>query len=511
MAKTVSVDSELRALRTICEVDGDIRTRMLSVLTADHFASAPGTQIFDRISNLVKNDKPVPRLATLREDTAIDEDTQEALIASDEKCVDENDSTSTMDLLESYRKMRVVYGGAREVVKNLAESGAESIEDSIAELERVVVRARSGYEEQHLITSGSGSNAQPVVDRVLSNERPDRIMTGFSKFDAATGGFARKDLVLMAANTGGGKSVMAEQLAINAYIKTKQNRNVALVSFEMDIEELYARLLANLTKLSFENIYLRKWTYNKEEKLRAKCRAVWESFNQHGEIEGNKFTIYCPTIDVTPNQIGALLRPGGYDLIIIDYVGLVGTEKEAQLWESLGETTRQFKGVARRNDAVIAIMAQMDEETKKIKYSKAMRHHASYVWTWEYGEDEEESGQILVDQKKSRHCKPFPFALIANFETMSVSDTDDDYEPEDVSSKEESRRNVLGEEFEPGAGNAPTPAAALIAKAEHRQRESEKVDAEMDEAKRLKKRAKMDSNDFTMKNVNPPLLDKDDL
>lgn len=510
MAKTVSVDSELRALRTICEVSGETRTNMLAVLTEEHFASTPGVQIFDRITNLVKNDKPIPRIASLREDTAIDEDTQEALIASDEKCVDGEDVTSTMDLLESYRKMRVVYGGAREVVKNLAESGAETIEDSIAELERIVIRARSSYEEQQLIISGAGSNAQAVVERVLSDERPDRIMTGFSKFDEATGGFARKDLVLMAANTGGGKSVMAEQLAINAYIRTKQYRNVCLVSFEMDIEELYARLISNLTKLSFENIYLRKWTYNKKEDLRDKCRAAWSAFNESGEIEGNKFTIYCPTIDVTPNQVGALLRPGAYDLIIIDYVGLVGTEKEAQLWESLGETTRQFKGVARRNNAVVAIMAQMDEETKKVKYSKAMRHHASYVWKWEYTEDEEESGQILINQDKTRHCKKFPFALIANFDTMSFADAAEDYEPEDVSSKEEAT-TVLGDEIDTGAESKPTPAADLIARAERRQKKNERENAELDEAKRLTMRAAMDRHDLTMKNANPPAVDEGDL
>jgi KaiC/GvpD/RAD55 family RecA-like ATPase len=361
-----------------------------------------------------------------------------------------------------------------------------------------------------LITSGAGSNAQAVVDRVLSDERPDRIMTGFSKFDEATGGFARKDLVLIAANTGGGKSIMAEQLAINAYIRTKQYRNVCLVSFEMDIEELYARLISNLTKLSFENIYLRKWTYNKKEDLRDRCRAAWSAFNESGEIEGNKFTIYCPTIDVTPNQIGALLRPAGYDLIIIDYVGLVGTEREAQLWESLGETTRQFKGVARRNDAVVVIMAQMDEETKKVKYSKAMRHHSSYVWKWEYGEDEEESHQILVNQEKTRHCKQFPFALIANFDTMSFADAKDDDEPEDMSSKDEARF-VLGDEIDTGAGSQPTAAADLIAKAERRQRESEKEHSALDEAKRLAKRATMDRHDLSMKNADPPVVDEGDL
>lgn len=434
--KTISVASELRAIRSICDGERDVHSRLLAVLRSQHFASPPGSHLFSRITSLLRNGKTVPRIAVLSQDTVIGDDARDALLASEDQCLDEDDAASLADQLEQFRKLRVIYHGSTDVLSNLRDSNADGITAALDALERIIVQARSNYDETDFVISGSGSNAERVVNQVLSMDAPDRIKTGFSEFDAATGGFARKDLVLIASNTGGGKSVMAEQLAINAYVNTGQNRSVALVSYEMDEEEIYARLLSNLSDVPFEDIYLRKWIgdltvvgANRNEKAiasaeekRDRCRSKWEEFNRHGELEGNKFMVWCPTVDVTPGQIGAILSPLGYDLVIIDYVGLVTAEKEAALWENLGEITKGFKGVARRNDCVVAIMAQLDEESKKVKYSKAMRHHSSYVWLWTYGEEEEASGEVTIIQDKTRHCKKFPFDLIANFSTMRFTD-----------------------------------------------------------------------------------------
>ncbi len=67
-------------------------------------------------------------------------------------------------------------------------------------------------------------------------------------------------------------------------------------------------------------------------------------------------------------------------------------------------------------------MAQLDEDTNKVKYSKAMRHHSSYVWWWHYDEEAAESGRVKVHQDKTRHCKKFNFDLLVDFENMRFLD-----------------------------------------------------------------------------------------
>jgi hypothetical protein len=141
-------------------------------------------------------------------------------------------------------------------------------------------------------------------------------------------------------------------------------------------------------------------------------------------------------------------------------VGLVAPEQKAAMWENLGDITRGFKAVARQNDCVVIVMAQLDEETNKVKYSKAMRHHSSYVWKWTYGEEQEDSGRILVEQEKARHCRRFSFPLVVNFSNMSFLDAPEEFNRQDISAKEENqvhkvRRQPLHED------SGPVPADAV--------------------------------------------------
>jgi hypothetical protein len=306
----------------------------------------------------------------------------------------------------------------------------------------VSLGARGTRTDTTIVRSGSGSNAARVVDDLLIQKTPDRVKTGFPCFDEASGGFARKDLVLMAATTGGGKSVMAEQLAINSYLF--DNRRVAIVSFEMDEEEIHARLVSNLTEIAFEKVYLRR--LSPQQVTRA--RAAWQAFNAHGERNDCSFDVWCPAYEVTPELLAKTLKPRGYDLVLVDYVGLVQGEQKAALWENLGNITRSFKLMANEQNCVVVVFAQLDEDTAKVKYSKAMKHHASYVWTWSYGEEEEERGQLTVDQTKARHCKRFPFDILANMSVMQFIAMD-----RGVTAKEFLARNGS-----PGAPVVPVPA-----------------------------------------------------
>ena len=412
------MESELRALATICDGTEVVRATLQAALTEQHFAGEETSELYVRLGSLSHQNRPIPNVKTLRLDPALTDNARAMLDAHTAPAETTDDANALVDQLEQYRKLRVIYNGARDVVDSIREPSPKSIQQAIDALEGVIMGARSQYESAALVTAGRGENAEPVIAQVLDQTKPDRVTTGFKRFDEASGGFARKDLVLVAATTGGGKSVMANQLAINAYLG--QNRNVALVSFEMDEEEIYARILAALTDINFSKIYLRRLSF----KQVVRCRRAWETFTEHGKRNGCRFSIWCPSFEVTPAQVGAMLKPGNFDEVLIDYVGLVESGENKALWENLGVITRGFKAMARNQDNVVVVMAQLDEESNKVKYSKAMRHHSSYVWKWKYEEEQEETGEITVEMEKARHCRAFNFDLYANFETMSFHDKD---------------------------------------------------------------------------------------
>lgn len=416
--KTFSQESELRAIASICDGSDVVRATLQSALTDQHFAGEETNELYVRLGSFGHQNRPLPNLKTLRLDPALTDNARDLLDVHTEAVETAEDAQALVDQLEQYRKLRVIYNGARDVVDSIREPSPKSIQKAIDALEGVIIGARSQYEAASLVTAGRGENAESVIAKVLDQTKPDRIITGFRRFDEASGGFARKDLVLVAATTGGGKSVMANQLGINAYLR--QNRNVALVSFEMDEEEIYARLLAAMTDIDFGKIYLRRLSF----KQVIRCRRAWETFTEHGKRNGCRFSIWCPTFEVTPAAVGAMLKPGNFDEILIDYVGLVESGENKALWENLGVITRGFKTIARNQDNVVVVMAQLDEETNKVKYSKAMRHHSSYVWKWKYEEEEAETGEVTIEMDKSRHCQKFNFELYANFSIMSFHDKD---------------------------------------------------------------------------------------
>lgn len=414
--KTFSIESELEAVGAICDGTDEVKATVLAALTREHFAGEATGELFVRIGSFTHQDRPIPSVGTLRLDPALTDDARDMLDRDVPVPATAEKAVALVDQLELYRKLRVIYHGARDVVDSIREPSPQTVSAALDSLENVIMSARSQYEGAELVTVGRGDNAQPVFARILDQTKPDRILTGFRQFDEASGGFARKDLVLIAATTGGGKSVMANQLGINAYLR--QNRNVALVSFEMDDEEIYARIASTLTEIPFDRIYLRRLSVAQLERVK---RAL-ETFSEHGKRNGCRFSVWCPTFDVTPAQVGAMLKPGGFDEILIDYVGLVDADQKGQLWENLGVITRAFKSVARNQDNVVIVMAQLDEETNKVKYSKAMRHHSSYVWKWKYEEEQAETNEITLEMEKARHCRAFNMELYANFSVMSFAD-----------------------------------------------------------------------------------------
>ncbi len=409
--KTYSLEAELRAISTVCDADDEVRGQAQGLID-DHFATPETQEIWGRLQGLARLGKAIPRYTTLGQDPALSDEAREILTTEVQCCADGEDFAALREQLERFRQVRVLYRGVRDVAEGFRDVDAESIDRALTSLEQVIISARSLDDSVRVLDVEA---AQDTVDDVLSQRKLDRVPTGFRRFDDAAGGFSRQDLVLIASTTGGGKSVMANQMAINAYLK---GHRVAIVSFEMSESEIYTRILSAISEVPHEDIHMKRLQPAQIERI----RDYWRRFQQHGDRTGGRFSILCPTIDMTPQAIGQILRPGGFDMVLIDYVGLVAGERNKDLWENLGTITAGFKNLARAQNSVYCAFAQLDEDTNKVKYSKAMRHHSSNVWRWNYGEEEAETGNVTIHQDKARHCRTFSFELIANFATMQFTD-----------------------------------------------------------------------------------------
>ena len=109
-------------------------------------------------------------------------------------------------------------------------------------------------------------------------------------------------------------------------------------------------------------------------------------------------------------------------MVYIDYLSLLAQNPKKQVWENLGDHTRAAKLVGSNLNAGMVVLAQYDDESNKIKYSKQITANANFVWAWDYGDREKETGIIEVQQKKARNASTYPFYLDTDYSIFSIKD-----------------------------------------------------------------------------------------
>jgi replicative DNA helicase len=321
------------------------------------------------------------------------------------------------------RKARIVSEVEKEVAAILDPEDSDP-NDVVAVYEKALLRLRN-VKDDTIIRIGTDSNIMEHVERSLARTAPNTVPTGFRDFDEAAGGLPRGGVTTLAANSGGGKSVMGQQLAINA---VNRGYNAAIVTLEMNAEQTTNRLMANIARTNHDAFHLAKT--NVMQKKHA--REAMDTWNAKNDAAGKRLQIYC-TPDTTMSSIALQLRPFEYDIIIIDYINLLcrddtDANNEAQ---ALAEISRQAKVQAGQTNTAWVIIAQLNDQGA-VKYSKAIKENSDYMWAWTYGDAERESHIIDIEQQKSRNSKGFKFCLKEKFEWQMIENVGEASENRDL-------------------------------------------------------------------------------
>ena len=421
------LDAEKIALHAILDGQEEIRALFLANLASDFFGWPDSNECIRRILTLAKEGKQLPSLEVFLTDPALTDDAKTLLSGAREKPVIEkvDEATSLIETLKHYRTIRVAYSGAKGVISAIKEGEIEDAETLIDGLEQAILDARSGGSQTKMVVAGAGNNefADTIVDQILEQDKNERIPTGFRNFDNIAGGFRRSNMVIIAGPTSGGKSTLANQLCKNMYFD--HHLSTCMVSFEMDESENIGRLLSNISQVPYNRIEMNSLSASQVNKV----RQAWQDFKRGGKEHNCRFSVWCPSGELTAGRIVSFLKPMGFDVIVVDYIGLVGSEndKVAQ-WESLGRAARAFKIAAKPLNAVMIVLAQFDSQKQVIRYARSLKEHANIMWTWTYGENEQREGDVVINQEKNRNVKPFKFMVKFKLDTMTIVDNDKNFQ-----------------------------------------------------------------------------------
>jgi replicative DNA helicase len=275
--------------------------------------------------------------------------------------------------------------------------------------------------------SGEGSNTTPIIKKILDpTDTSGVIKTGFQNFDSRASGWRRKDFIVLASHFKGGKSTMAMNILRNQYLFS--NLRVCHVVLEGGPEMAHERELSLVSGVHHSKIRDKSYTY--EEIQRA--NNAWKQFNQHGIDNKCKFTTWCRT-GWGIEELEINLKPHGFDVVCIDYLSLLPAVlgKGQNDPSEISASCKRLKHMSANLNCVTIGLMQLDEETGKLRYSRAPYEDADNVWTWKYGETERSSHRLEIKQPASRSFAPFTFPLQEDFSCMFITDAAGSFDDSD--------------------------------------------------------------------------------
>jgi replicative DNA helicase len=403
---------ELLAIKTIC--DGENRSLLLARLTSEYFGTDTAKEVFTRVTTLIQNGKSMPSTQVLAYDEALSEPSRLWIANPGVQATQRvEDVEAILDQLARFRKARVVLGVIDRSLGTMRQEDPD-VDQVIQDMSAALNHCHSGEVKNEMLHLNQ-ANAEQLLrdqDEELNRQDTDAIPMGFREFDKRTGGVRRKNVLVIASTPGGGKSAMGLQMALN---QAMMGYKVCIVSFEMDMQENLYRAWSNISKISHSDLNLKHLSA-------AQRKITRQAYKDFLDSLGSTLTIWTPARELTMADIGVELYPYNYDIVYVDYVGLLKEVPGKAMWESLGIHARQSKIVANRLNAAMVLLAQYDDEGNKIKYSKAITANAHFVWAWDNSEQERTAGIIKVKQLKARNAEVYDFYLARDMSRMSFRD-----------------------------------------------------------------------------------------
>lgn len=417
LKRLISLRAELKALRTLClNPDSRASQFLLSKLAVEHFATGIGRAAFQRIQRYLKKDSAPPDWDELVTDPGLDQSVRDALVDCELTPVESKKSTAKLfERIEEYRKLRMLVEVGKTLEKNLKSPDPIDTDKLITEIQNKTagINRTVSYKMVHI---GQNSNVRKHIRRLLSGTAIHYIPTGFEGFDSVNRGIPDGACWIIGGETGAGKSILVGQIANNM---AQYGAKVAFVPLEMSNDEVLQRDLSRKGNANMTDLL------DPQNKLSKKQRQeIEERFMAHDERtarRGGRISYVEFDADVSLETALATLKPFEYDVIIIDYIGLLEGLSGDDQWRAMTNASRYAKIWAKTNKCRVVLAAQLSEEGL-LRYARGIKENASFFWHWRNDEHFKATGVAEMMQGKARQASDHSFYLYFDKPKMTVKD-----------------------------------------------------------------------------------------
>lgn len=346
-------------------IDPNMVDRLADIVAPEDFSDPLLSRMFRAARDSFAMGKPSNAVAInnmFKDDEAYKSAGGPALVA--------NLTASTVALVGAVDLAKQVADLARR--RRMAEGMTEAVEmaaDQSVALPEIVEAADAAISAASETTSGIQQHSgASCIDAMLAQlESRDQGVTCrvIPPMDDLLGGARRKQMIILAARPGMGKTAVALSYSIGAAMN---GHGVLYVSLEMSAPELGARMAADLCfngngGVPYSAIVNQKLNEVDRDRLRT-ARKMMQDLPIE-VIDASSLSVARLNIMVRRQVRKFAARGETLDLVVVDYLQLLSATKGKGAYETVSEISRALKAIAKEHDVAVLALAQLSREVEK--------------------------------------------------------------------------------------------------------------------------------------------------
>lgn len=197
------------------------------------------------------------------------------------------------------------------------------------------------------------AKAKEIIEQIKENKKNlEFLPTGYAKLDDfLDGGFMRKELIVLGAYTGVGKSFFAGSILYNI---AKAGFLTAYFSLEISNAMVVSRLIGSLSNIKPTRL-MAGFLTPEENKKRMVAETKIEALNELMEFHDELYDF---------KAIKDAIIKGGFEFVVIDFIQNVISDQQDE-YSRLSQISLQFQKIAKETNSCILMLSQLSNEAAK--------------------------------------------------------------------------------------------------------------------------------------------------
>jgi replicative DNA helicase len=308
---------------------------------------------------------------------------------------------------DDYRKQLVRNKGYRDVIKVIEEE-EPNIRVGKSDLKKLSETIMRCSEDRGVKIKPVKDIILEIIDEMEGKAKEQCFTTGMIRLDRTLrGGLHHGELLTVASETGGGKSIFLVQAAVANLLNGK---SVIFFSLEMNAKDILTRMACNLAGYPIRE---------RAEYLNANKVELDAITNALTKLHGMPLQIIDAISDINDieSNINRYVGENRADVVIVDYLQIVSIEGVDNRENAISEITRRLKVSASVNKLVLLTASQLNDEGR-LRESRAIGMHSNQII---YVEHLKTKSQVTV-KKNRRGPKDYRIDIIMHGETSRIEE-----------------------------------------------------------------------------------------